>query len=226
MKKSKGEKNMFSFGRCFILGDSYSTFKGFIPEGYATWYSEKQKPETDVVSVEQTWWYDLTGKHGATLVRNCSYSGTTICHTGYDGEDYKEISFLGRMENLLNEGFFEENPVDTIFIFGGTNDSWAQSPVGELCTQDWTEESLYSVLPAFCKLLDLITTRLPGVRVICPINTELDPAISSGLLAGCAWYGALAVILWDIGKTAGHPNKMGMRQIRDQIIQTVENIGF
>lgn len=43
-----------------VLGDSYSTFEGFIPKGYATWYSPTAPPETtDVNKVEQTWWWQL-----------------------------------------------------------------------------------------------------------------------------------------------------------------------
>ena len=34
-----------------ILGDSYSTYKDLIPEGYGTWY-----PGNDVEKAEQTWW--------------------------------------------------------------------------------------------------------------------------------------------------------------------------
>ena len=43
-----------------VLGDSYSTFEGFIPKGYATWYSPTAPPETtDVNKVEQTWWWHV-----------------------------------------------------------------------------------------------------------------------------------------------------------------------
>lgn len=43
-----------------VLGDSYSTFKGFIPKGYATWYSPTTPQETtDVNKVEQTWWWQV-----------------------------------------------------------------------------------------------------------------------------------------------------------------------
>ena len=38
-----------------IFGDSYSTFENFIPDGYAVYYSEKERPETDVTKVSQTW---------------------------------------------------------------------------------------------------------------------------------------------------------------------------
>ena len=43
-----------------VLDDSYSTFEGFIPKGYATWYSPTTPPETtDVNKVEQTWWWQV-----------------------------------------------------------------------------------------------------------------------------------------------------------------------
>ena len=43
-----------------VLGDSYSTFEGFIPKGYATWYSPTAPPETtDVNKAEQTWWWQV-----------------------------------------------------------------------------------------------------------------------------------------------------------------------
>lgn len=43
-----------------VLGDSYSTFEGFIPKGYATWYSPTTPPETtDVNKVEQIWWWQV-----------------------------------------------------------------------------------------------------------------------------------------------------------------------
>lgn len=54
-----------------VLGDSYSTFEGFIPKGYATWYSPTTPPETtDVNKVEQTWWWQVISvKRSATNIR-------------------------------------------------------------------------------------------------------------------------------------------------------------
>lgn len=54
-----------------VLGDSYSTFEGFIPKGYATWYSPTTPPETtDVNKVEQIWWWQVISvKRSATNIR-------------------------------------------------------------------------------------------------------------------------------------------------------------
>ena len=56
-----------------IFGDSYSTFKGYIPEGYAFYYSEDGRPETDVTALEETWWHQVINEMGANLVLNNSW---------------------------------------------------------------------------------------------------------------------------------------------------------
>ena len=134
-------------GSVFILGDSYSTFEGYIPDGYGCYYFSKgpnylpelSKTEcgsNDVCNVEQTWWYPIVKENG-NLVQNCSWSGTTICNTGYDGKDNSEVSFIARMEKLSDAGFFEENKIDTFFLFGGSNDSWSDAPLGEPMNSGW-----------------------------------------------------------------------------------------
>ena len=92
-----------------IFGDSYSTFEGFIPEKYKAWYGgEGGTPEkTDVFSVDKTWWYQLAKELDLNIVRNDSWSGSTIGYTGYNGEDLSsEKSFIARLLKLESCGFF------------------------------------------------------------------------------------------------------------------------
>ena len=70
-----------------VLGDSYSTFEGFIPKGYATWYTTAVQKVTDVNKVEQTWWWQVIKEGGYKMGNINSYSGSTICNTGYRDED-------------------------------------------------------------------------------------------------------------------------------------------
>ena len=143
----------------FILGDSYSTFEGYVPEGYVSYYRpdgpsylrkkpELEKNESDVFTVEQTWWYNLVKENG-NLLLNCSWSGTTICNTGYNGCDNSECYFIARIEKLIKEDYFKKNKVDTLLLFGGTNDNWSDAPLGEEVYSDWTKEDLYNVFPGF-----------------------------------------------------------------------------
>ena len=64
-----------------ILGDSYSTFEGFItPKSNYTWYNAAPDyKNTDVNSVRQTWWHRVITDNGWRLFVNNSFSGSTVC---------------------------------------------------------------------------------------------------------------------------------------------------
>ena len=99
-----------------IFGDSYSTFKGFIPDGYAVYYSEEERPETDVTKVSETWWHQVVNEANLNLVLNNSWSGSTIGYTGYNNSDCsKSSSFIYRLKELIENGFFT-NPDATKLI--------------------------------------------------------------------------------------------------------------
>lgn len=219
-----------NLGNIFILGDSYSTFEGHVPEGFVPYY-EKAGPhykvhkgeldDGDVFNVEETWWYNLCHENG-NLVQNCSWSGTTICHTGYNGDDYSKISFITRFENLAKEGFFEKNKIDTFFLFGGTNDSWANSPIGSIKYENFTKEELYSALPAFGYLMELFKKYLKDTKIYCIINTELKPELTDVYKIACKKYGIDVIELSNIDKQHGHPTILGMSQIKEQVTAFIE----
>lgn len=203
-----------------VLGDSYSTFQGYIPEGNASWYFTRPQGDNDVVRVEDTWWSQFCAKNGYELVLNESWSGSTICNTGYNAEPCPTWSFIARMKNIVKG---EKDP-DLIIILGGTNDSWANSPIGELKFSDWTEADLNCYLPACCYMLDYLTTEAPEAKIICVINSELKPEITQGQFDACAHYGAHALLLEDIEKKWNHPSIAGMTAISDQITEFLKSL--
>ena len=94
-----------------ILGDSYSTFEGYLqPDTNSIWYYTIPRHKTDVVSVRQTWWHQFIKENDYRLCVNNSFSGATICNTGYRQADYSDRSFITRMDEL--------GCPDVIFIFG------------------------------------------------------------------------------------------------------------
>lgn len=219
-------------GNIFILGDSYSTFTGYIPEGHGAYYRpegprymdkdpEYVLNESDVTKVEETWWHDLANENGK-LVLNCSWSGTTICNTGYDGSDNSRISFIARFEKLFAKGFFEENKIETFFLFGGTNDSWADSPLGEPMRSGWKTEDLYNVLPAFSYLMEQLTAKLQDAKIYCIINDGLKDEITDFYKSVCEEKGVDYIELCGIEKFDGHPTIDGMRQIKEQVLAYIK----
>lgn len=77
-------KNILGSFKTIIFGDSYSTFEDYIPIGFAFYYSGKGRGETDVTAVGQTWWHQVVNETELNLVQNISWSGSTICYTGYE----------------------------------------------------------------------------------------------------------------------------------------------
>lgn len=212
-----------NFKNVVIFGDSYSTFKGFIPEGYAFYYSPESKPETDVTKVEETWWHLLLSETGSNLVLNNSWSGSTIGYTGYNNSDRsKSSSFIYRFEVLLKDGFFKENQVDSVFIFGGTNDSWANVALGEEFIDSEDEKDFFCVLPAVSHFLKRVKTALPNTNIYCLINTELKPEIARTMKECCKKYGIFAVAFEQIDKRCGHPTINGMQDIKNQILEALK----
>lgn len=217
-------KNWEDLGNILILGDSYSTFQGYIPDGYSCWYVNPPENETDVTSVEETWWKLLLGETRANLLRNDSYSGSTICNYGYGGIDTSltgiGISFIARLDRLIEQGYFEQNQVDTILIFGGTNDAWVPSPVGSVKYSGWTSADLRNALPAFCYLLDRIKTNVPNARIINIVNDGIlnSTRLVSGYQNACTHYNVECLTLQNVAKQSGHPSVAGMQAIKDQLV--------
>ena len=201
-----------------IFGDSYSTFRGAIPQGYAVYYSETGSGQTDVHSIEETWWHLLMTETGSNLVRNDSWSGSTICNTGYSGDCSKTSSFLHRLDLLNAEGFFRANRVDTVFVFGGTNDNWCGAPLGDILYENIPQEELFKVLPGFSQFMQNLKATVPAARIICLINCNLKPALADGYAEICEHLGIQSIRLHDIDKAGGHPTVLGMKQIKAQIL--------
>ena len=195
-----------------ILGDSYSTFREFIPEERECYYPSPERVD-DVLAVEDTWWYQLFAKRNMKLLFNDSWSGSTVCTDVRDCHP-PESAFVYRMKQTLSSG--AQTPV-CIFLFGGTNDSWLSREIGSLTYQDWTKQDLRQVLPAYCYMLDYVCKNNPNAIVFCILNTQLKPEIHEGILAACEHYGAVAIELHEINKKCGHPTRLGMQQIAQQI---------
>ena len=97
-----------------ILGDSISTFSGYIPSGNAVFY-----PRYDVQTVGAMWWKKLIDATGMVLDINNSWSGSRVTTTG-------STDTAGCMTRCQNLG---ENP-DIIIVWMGINDFNNETALG------------------------------------------------------------------------------------------------
>ena len=114
-----------------------------------------------------TWWMKASAKINGNLIQNNSWSGSTIGYTGYNDSDCsKSSSFIYRYRKLKEEGFFEQNTIDTVFVFGGTNDSWSDAPLGEMKLSNWVEKDLFQALPAIYHFVCTLKENLPNAEIV------------------------------------------------------------
>jgi hypothetical protein len=199
------------------FGDSYSTYEGYLtPDTMETWYFHNRPDpnRTDVSSVRQTWWWQVIEKMGWKLELNNSWSGATVCNTGYNDADYTHRSFITRHKSLGHP--------DVILMLAATNDSWCGAPIGEYKYGDWRRADLYTFRPALAYLLHHMKDRYPTADVYYILNCDLKADINSSVEEICRHYGVPVIRLHDISKTAGHPNVKGMQQIAEQVVAALK----
>jgi hypothetical protein len=211
---------MLKLGNVLIIGDSYSTFEDCVPTDNHVWYFENEdNGRTDVIQKEQTWWWQLVNETDSSLLLNESFSGATVCNT--ERPTIPHTSFVYRLQRLIENGFFKDNEVDTVFVFGGTNDSWIDSPLGEIEYEDFSDERLKEIFPAFSYLIKTLKETLPSARIVAVFNCDIKEIIPEKFKTICDYYAVESVTLQNISKQNGHPNQAGMSQIKNQILSAL-----
>lgn len=166
--------------------------------------------------------YELQLQHTFTV---SSYSRTTTTPdvlveieydglTGYGGWDTSKSSFLSRIDMLGNP--------DIIFVFGGTNDAWAHSPIGEYKYSDWTADDCKNFRPALACLLNRLQGKYPEAAIYAILNSELQEEVNESFREICKHCGVQLIELYDIEKQNGHPSIKGMQSICDQLLQAIK----
>lgn len=107
-----------------IMGDSISTFEGWIPveDGHNLNHRKRYPQDNLFDDVRLTWWHRLANNLGAKIGVNDSWAGSTVhnsatTNSGDKGPDAC-MSSITRITNLGSNG-----TPDLIFFYGGTNDA-------------------------------------------------------------------------------------------------------
>ena len=196
--------------RLSILGDSYSTYGGFMTPDTNRCFYNGENTANDVTDVSQMWWYKLIEERGYLFEVNNSHSGSPICNTGYDGADASGFSFIGRMNNIGRP--------DVIAVFGGTNDAWAGVPIGEYMYANWTSDDLKSFRPAFAYMCDYLIKHNPNADIYIIVNSGLSTAVTESMNVIGNYYGLSLITLPTFDKPYdNHPSKNGQAAIFEAV---------
>ena len=199
-----------------ILGDSYSTFEGSLtPAKNKPYYLKPPKARGGVESVDQTWWMQVINGMEGKLEVNNSYSGSTICYTGYNKLDFSKTSFVKRAAEL--------GEPDVIFVCGGTNDAWAKSPLGEFKYEDITEEDCKGFRPACAKMLATLNEKHPKAKLYFILNNDIGGGVPKSVDEIAKHYEVPVIKLnKSVEKANGHPTAAGMKAFADIVLAGVK----
>ena len=204
--------------RVSIIGDSISTFHGWVLQGYSTHYPNNNN--CDVSSVDKTWWHRVIYKHmkNARIDLNISFGNTTVTQT-LDQSKADQYWFNRDYCTRFIECSGVGRP-DIIFIHGGTNDyghntgeelapgyqmrgSAAPSDAifnsvfaqADAATTITASEGLpyNTFLSAYVKLMQMIKVRYPSVKVVCIIGDCISAGMQKTIQKVADHYGARTV---------------------------------
>lgn len=226
------KENSLANKKISILGDSISTYSGYLPSGYAAYY-----PKGDVTDVSQTWWKILIDDNNMILGQNASWSGSTIQSNSNGFFLDSRITALGA-----------NGDPDIIIIQGGTNDGALEdiSELGELKTNltipltstAYSDLDPTTFLGAYQTLIIKLMLAYPNAKIACwsipwssSLTVEETYKASMKIKELCDLYGCefldihkCGINLVNLGSYMGagdstytHPNSAGMKLIADYI---------
>lgn len=184
-----------------ILGDSISTFSGYIPEGNVTYY-----PTGTVQAVTDTWWKKLIDALGMTLNVNNSWSGSRVTTTAGD-------TSAGCMTRCQSLG----TTPDVIIVWMGINDFNNEVALGEYDGSTAIPSTTTTFREAYGIMLNKILTAYPAAEVwVCTLpqcernGSEGFPEINGNGVALAAFNKAIRELADAFGVKVLEHNKCGL----------------
>lgn len=247
-KKVVSQSNPLKGKKLSLIGDSISTYAGYIPDGYAIAY-----PKWDVVSPEDTWWMKVIKKGEMVLGQNCAWSGSKVCGV-CTGDSAEAACSDQRIKDLALNG-----TPDIVVCFIGTNDIGNAATMGNWKKGDAIPANTgtkATMSEAYALMVAKIMQTYPMAQVFCcsiPERKRVSgeaiteyPMVSNGLtlydfndmvkdvcdalgatyidLHGCGmtWWNAESYCAWE-EKGALHPNKRGMELFAKCVYSAIAN---
>ena len=227
-----------------VLGDSISTFKGYIPT--ADGFNEAHPstyPSRDVQSWDKTWWGLVIDRLDAKLGINDSWSGSRVQNT-YNAENPGGnvgtkvcMSSMTRISNLGTNG-----TPDVILVYGGTNDGKFSKFGGFDPNQDYSQVDLDAVTwstfeEAYVAMIMRLQYLYPNAKIVVVLPTHVSSwytdekleIMNTSIKQICEYFDIEYVNTPECGITLEdlpdglHPNAKGMEYIANAVLDIMLN---
>lgn len=150
-----------------IMGDSISTFQGYIPAGYYDFFPENGL----VLDVNDTWWKRVLDEEEWTLCVNGSSSGAT-CVGDSTSMDNPQCSCNEFRTGGLSGS--DGTAPDIIIVYMGTNDFLQSIPLGDNDgTRAVAEGQVAMFGDAYTLMLDKLRVKYPASQIYCCTITQV-----------------------------------------------------
>lgn len=186
--------------RLSILGDSISTYEGYIPSGNVTYY-----PQDTIQAVTDTWWKKLIDALGMVLDTNNSWSGSRVTTTNGDNA----AGCMTRCQNL--------GTPDVIIVYMGINDFNNEVSLGTYDGKSAVPSTTTTFREAYGIMLDKILTAYPRAEVWvatlpqCERNTPSGfPEINGDGIALCEFNEAIRGLAAAFGVKVLNHDRSGL----------------
>lgn len=194
-----------------VLGDSITTYNGYIPNGFTYFYPY---PTANLLDVNQTWWMQFINHYGMKLLVNNAWSGSAVA-----GSATSAAQNMTRLQYL----FIGEVKPDVILIFMGAND--APSPYITLSQFDQAYGKMIENIQSYSPQSEIVLCALPSL----PLYSDTDQENYSAVIQGYAdEYGFVFIDFRDAFSRlessaylvdSAHPNKAGMDKLAEIAIR-------
>ena len=221
-----------------ILGDSYSTYQGWIDAGvdFGGGGYEYPQGKYDLASVDDTWWKRFEAMTGCKLEQNNSISGTCMSYIGLGGSgSTKTVSFVNRVTKMRKAALFIIEGGTNDFVGGRTRYSNADdaSLNGTAIVGDYKWDGFGTdmpdyryVRPSVAYMISYLQTTYPECTVVFMANDQIPAEGKNSFREICEHYGAIYYEMHDIVRSVDnpHPMKAGMESIAEQLIETLNDV--
>lgn len=144
-----------------ILGDSLSTFEGWIPNECTNFFPGSG----ELTDVSETWWMQLLDDTGMELCSNNSSAGSTCVGDSLLTGEVKYGCSGDRLSLLTGS---QGKMPDIIIVYMGTNDLMNGVPIGDNDGMQLVEEGeIDNFSDAYTLILDKLSSEYPAAQIYC-----------------------------------------------------------
>ena len=196
-----------------ILGDSGSTYKGYVPDGYACFYPTAT---ADFSDVNQTWWMQTINKLGMKLLKNNSWGGTCVSTTTGTSATTND--------NRLKEIMLGKEAPDILIIFMGANDAGSNIAME---TFDASYKLMLDKIKVLCPDTEIYIVTLPSNGLYNDVTKEKYNEVirkyANEYAAGTIELSNLYTqdVYTQYALDRGHPNLKGMTMFAEAAVKAM-----